>query len=83
MCAEAKAGTMEPWQHPALENSARSLCDEADTLEVLQYVFLGSAIAFGGLGTYLLVTDPKRHQSVSLRPSFRHGQAMLRASVQF
>ena len=36
-----------------------------------------------GIGTYLLLTDPKRQQTVSLRPSFRHGQAMLRASVQF
>jgi hypothetical protein len=82
VCAEAKAGS-KALTAGALENSARSLCDEADTLEVLQYVFLGSAIAFGGLGTYLLITDPKRHHNVSLRPSFRHGQAMLRASVQF
>ncbi len=87
VCLEAEAGNLAKTQPSAagLESKARSLCDEADTLEVLQYVFLGSAIAFGGLGTYLLVTAPKRRPSttVSLRPSYRRGQAMLRASVQF
>lgn len=85
VCLEAEAGTLtrDKRSQAGLENSARSLCNEADTLEVLQYVFLGSAIAFAGIGTYLLVTDSKRQQTVSLRPSFRHGQAMIRASVQF
>ncbi|MFT3926218.1 MAG: hypothetical protein QM778_26975 [Myxococcales bacterium] len=86
VCVAAEAGTLAH-KHPSqagLESKANSLCNEADTLEVLQYVFLGSAIVFGGVGTYLLVTDPlRKQQRVSFRPSYRHGQAMLNATVQF
>lgn len=85
VCARAEdgylAGTMPG--KAGLEHSTRNLCNEADTLEVLQYVFLGSAIAVGGVGTYLLLTKPEKANKVSVRPSYRHGQAMVRASFQF
>lgn len=88
VCREARAGVLVNTRNmpdkAGLEANVRSLCEEADTLEVLQYVFLSGALAFGGLGTYLLLTapkTPKRH--VSFQPSFHHGRAMLRAAVQF
>jgi hypothetical protein len=36
---------------------ARGVCDEAGTLEILQYVFLGVAVAAGATGIVLLVLD--------------------------
>ncbi len=68
-----------------LEASARKLCHEADTLEVLQYVFLGGAIVAGGIGTYLLLTDkaPKAKLSVRLQPSFARGRSELTAIMRF
>jgi hypothetical protein len=87
VCVQAEHGrlvqTMDSAHNRGLESSARSLCNEADTLQVLQYVFLGGALAFGGVGTYLLLTDPKRTKKVSFRPTFRHGLTMMRASVRF
>jgi hypothetical protein len=88
VCREAQGGKLalrDP-SKAALEGSARALCNEADTLEVLQYVFLGSAIAFTGVGTYLLIADAKARSErgrVSLRPSFGAGRASLRASFRF
>jgi hypothetical protein len=35
---------------------ARDICDEADTWEVLQFVFMGGAAVLAGVGLYLLIT---------------------------
>lgn len=85
VCVEAEAGTLARAMpgKAGLERSARDLCGEADTLEVLQYVFLGSALAVGGVGAYLLLKNPAHTPKVSVRPSYRHGQAMVRAAIQF
>jgi hypothetical protein len=68
----------------AIEKPATELCQEADRLEKLQYVFLGSTLAFAGVGTWLLWEGYReRPRSVSLQPSFGPHSASLRASLQF
>jgi hypothetical protein len=89
VCREAARGELVVNRGMAdkagLEANARDLCQESDTLEVLQYVFLGSAIALGGVGTYLLLTQPKhtKQRALSFRPSWSRGRAMLRATMSF
>ncbi len=87
VCNEARDGTLQrrnPGFAP-LENSASDLCDEADTLEVLQYVFLGGALAAGGVGAYLLLTDkPAAAQhSVLIQPRLARGRGFLSATLRF
>jgi hypothetical protein len=86
VCREAEDGTLtgrEP-DKEALELSARDLCRKADTLEVLQYLFLGGALAAGGVGAYLLLTSSSDSgKGVSLRPRLGRGHASLTASYQF
>jgi hypothetical protein len=38
-------------------NEVADLCGEADTFEVLQWVFLGTALAAGGTGVALILTE--------------------------
>jgi hypothetical protein len=85
VCKEAKNGALAASGKGALEADVRSLCQQSSALEVLQYVFLGSALALGGVGTYLLLTDstPKGKTTVSLAPRVGYGVAGLRATVQF
>ncbi len=86
VCLEAGRKTlarMDPSQ-ASLERSASKLCDEADMLEVAQYVLLGGTIVAGGVGTYLLVTSrPRAAGEVSLRPRFDGQTALLEASAAF
>jgi hypothetical protein len=42
---------------PAMSTYARGVCSEGSTLEILQYVFLGVAVAAGATGIILLVLD--------------------------
>jgi hypothetical protein len=78
----------------ALESDAKDLCSQADKLEKLQYVFLGSTLAFAGIGTWLLVSSRAKHgsaatasftrpQSVSVTPGFAPHQATLQAALRF
>lgn len=89
VCTEADNNTLAiTKRNPALtdlEGNARSLCNEADTLEVLQYVFLGGAIAAGGVGAYLLLTskDPKPSQALTLQPRFAQGRTQISATLRF
>ncbi len=53
---------------------ARGVCSEGSTLEILQYVFLGVAVAAGATGIVLLVLDSTsggdhQEQTVSLLPN--------------
>lgn len=69
---------------PILEEPARDLCSEAQTLEKLQWVFLSGTVVFGGLGTWLLITAPKEPSTtLSIRPSFSPMTASLKASLSF
>lgn len=86
VCREAERGTlaMQDPSRAALERSARSLCDEADKLEVAQYLFLGGALVGGGVGTYLLLTSrPRSAGELSLQPRFDGTSAVLEASTAF
>jgi hypothetical protein len=82
VCKEAKHGTSAATL-PEVEANVRNLCQQSNALEVLQYVFLGSALAFGGVGTYLLLSSSKSKTSVSLAPRIGYGVAGLRATMQF
>jgi hypothetical protein len=88
VCREAKDHTQEiknaSADRIALEGSARDLCNRADTLELLQYVFIGAAVASGGVGAYLLLTTPKDNgPKVSFRPRIRGHEASISATVRF
>ena len=49
-----------------------SMCNNANVLEVLQWVFLGSAVAAGGIGVVLLINEGGKEREVagSIPPSF-------------
>ena len=49
------------FNQPDKFGEVQSLCDEADTWELLQYVFLGTAVAAGGTGVVLLLTSGSGH----------------------
>jgi hypothetical protein len=94
VCKQANARALETSQMMAsdygslvkLEGAARDLCGEADSLETLQYVFLGAALVAGGVGAYLLLSDREpdnRRRKYSFRPRVGFGRAQLDASVRF
>ena len=88
VCREAEGGTQAlkhaSAENLALEAEARDLCKRADTLELLQYVFIGAAVASGGVGAYLLLSTPKDGGSrVSLRPRIQGHAASVTATVRF
>jgi hypothetical protein len=81
---------------PSDVSDVRSKCHTAATFEVLQWVFLGAAIASGATGTYLVLTaDPGKGgpqeegealaqpPRLSLRPAFGPGSAQLSATLRF
>jgi hypothetical protein len=65
------------------------MCDRADTFEVLQWVFLGTAVAAGGAGVYILLTSDDgaaAHApgpSLALQPSVSSDRALVRATLRF
>jgi hypothetical protein len=71
VCAQAARGAQQA-VNAGLERKADELCNEASTLETLQYVFLAGAVVGGGVGTYLLLTardKPNSSGSRALRPA--------------
>ncbi len=61
VCVEADQGASytSPDDTTAINDfdDVQSMCNRADVLEVLQWVFLGSAVVAGGVGAYILITD--------------------------
>lgn len=64
ICLEAQQGNLYPQsgtggtpEERAKLQDIQDMCDRADVLEVLQYVFLGTAVVSGGLGAYLLLSS--------------------------
>jgi hypothetical protein len=65
----------------------RDVCSQGSTFEILQYVFLGVAVAAGATGIVLLVMDSSGNhdetQTVSLVPSFGPNSGSMTLRVQF
>lgn len=87
VCAEAARGVRYDLSASELA-SAQSSCGRGNTFEVLQFVFLGSALLSGGLGAYLLLSEGSEHPTSprsragaawSLQPSLGRRGAGLRA----
>jgi hypothetical protein len=86
VCSRARAGELAATkpEQTALEKSAVDLCDEASTLETLQYVFIGGTVLGAGVGTYLLLSgDREPRATVRLSPRFDAQSASLAATVSF
>ncbi len=71
--------------HSPAFDTARDVCGEANALEVLQYVFLGVALAAGGAGAFLLATDSGEEEpsTLSLTPSVSPEGGRLDATLRF
>jgi hypothetical protein len=92
VCHEADAGHMYGLDAASFKE-AQSSCHLGNTFEVLQFVFLGTALVTGGIGAYLLATDdtetepsPTKKPSTAswhVRPNFAFGRAGLDARVSF
>lgn len=84
-CVEARAGKVLPGA-PAPAGVAE-LCDSADTLTALQYVFFGLGAAAVGTGAYFLISADDSEESGSGRPQLRarvgHDSAKLDLTLAF
>jgi hypothetical protein len=91
VCPRAARGELarEDSDRASLERRANDLCSEADTLQALQYVFLGGALVGAGVGTYLLVSARRMERaeaqppSLSIAPRFGFQSASLEARLRF
>ena len=75
---------------PAKFQEVQGLCDAADTWELLQYVFLGTAVAAGGTGVVLLLTSGSGHSHsaneaprFALTPQLSPDRAHFTATLRF
>jgi hypothetical protein len=93
VCVEAENGKSYG-QDPADFEDVQSMCGTADVLEVLQYVFLSTAIVSGGIGAYILIdeagSDPDDESAggeapvlMSVRPVFNRSSSSVTATVRF
>lgn len=87
VCNAARAGDLNGGS-AARRDSVVSMCGEADTLEILQYVFLGIAVAAGATGAVFLITGigvdgGSSEQAFMLTPSFGPGGASIDARLRF
>lgn len=82
VCAAARAaGPMDMQAAHAV-----SICDEADTFEILQYVGFGVAAVAGGLGIYFLATSGgggEEEPAVSVRPRFHADGGSVTTTLRF
>lgn len=73
-------------------DNIRGLCDDADTFETLQWVFLGTAVAAGAGGTYFLLTAGSSEDAneraeatpmISFKPRITRGTQAIEATFRF
>lgn len=96
VCDAAEAGLFEdPMADDPRGDLERvaDLCAEADVWEVMQWVFIGTAVAAGGVGTYLVLTaddgdDPSERvreggPSLVVAPHFGSHGASVSATLRF
>ncbi len=76
----------------AKQEDVQVMCYRADVLEVLQYVFIGTAVITAGFGTYILIAgsdsssdEAKRDQAspIVLRPTVGRRSAYISATLSF
>jgi hypothetical protein len=72
ICVEAQRGNkfgdgITTGVTPAQLKDVQGMCRTGGTFEVLQWVFLGTAIVSGGVGAYVLVTDKPSERSIARR----------------
>lgn len=91
VCVEAERGLPHGLSRGEIADVA-DLCSKADTFEILQWVFLGTAVVAGGVGVYVLVSSDSedgsdtarpRAPSLSLRPTFDGHTARVDARLAF
>jgi hypothetical protein len=77
---------------PSELDEVAGMCQRADTMEVLQWVFLGTGLVSGGLGLYFLLSheEPKAAATTSiggmpltLKPTVSSQSAHLTATLRF
>jgi hypothetical protein len=67
-CDEAQRGNTHGLSTGVVDD-ARAACRQGRTFEVLQYVFLGAALASAGAGTYFLLDDESDGETAARRRS--------------
>jgi hypothetical protein len=88
VCQAAELGAQYGFSAANLQK-VDDLCSQGATFEVLQWVFLGTAVAAGGAGTYLLLTsdgepaEPAGAARLTLQPRWSPGRASLSATLRF
>lgn len=90
VCAEVDSGNRYGVSSADFERSTIS-CNRGQTYQLLQFVFLGSALIAGGVGAYLLLDDSaerpraehNRQQALQLEPRFSRTSAELSARWRF
>lgn len=88
VCDEASTGKRYGLSDTSFRDVRRS-CNAGGTFEILQYVFLGSAVVTGGLATFLLLGDDSEHaqatgtKSITLRPTFTRSGMSVTARMRF
>jgi hypothetical protein len=91
VCAEVDSGERYDVSDANFERSVIS-CNRGKTYQLLQFVFLGSALVTGGLGAYFLLDDSaeraraqqkSRLQALTLQPRFGRSSAELNATLRF
>ena len=90
VCDAAEKGSRYGFT-PENVGKVNDLCNKGATFEVLQWVFLGTAVAAGGAGTFLLLTSGEESSEaagptaakLTLQPRFAPGHASLSATLRF
>jgi hypothetical protein len=93
VCTAAKSGAHYGTFTPSEVKDVAGKCNTADTFEVLQWVFLGTAVASGAAGTFLVLTADggksddqergARGPSLVVLPVVGPQTAMLNATLRF
>jgi hypothetical protein len=86
VCAEVDRGSRYGVSSADFERSTIS-CNRGQTYQLLQFVFLGSALIAGGVGAYLLLDDsterPQRQRALQIEPRFSRTSAEVSAQWRF
>lgn len=86
-CTQARSGAAFGAAMDSTIQGAVDVCDQADVLEILQWVFLASAVAAGGVGTWLLLThdsdDGAEDMALRIDSSFDRSSANISATLRF